>query len=364
MYIVIRLQYIRDYSMLDFKPSPQKPLLFFKQCSAYQASLTTRIHTSSGTEVLVKHEGNRMGLGSFKGLGGIYAVAQLISDQWEVIHGSPLEPSELLSSPVREMAQSISFVCASAGNHGLAVAAGARLLGASSTVYLSQAVPDNFEKALLAQGAFVIRSGNTYEESMAAAMADANSTGAILLADSSWPGYEYPPSLIMEGYTVIAEELKKEFERDVNWPSHVYLQAGVGGFAGAITYMIRHNWPVQPIIYIVEPEFAPCLKASHEAGKPVNVAGPISTMGRLDCKEPSIIAFNILQISQVNYITVSDKDADDATHKLHKNGLSTTPSGAAGFAALLKTETLHTAQANQAFKPMIFVTENANTCIE
>jgi len=351
---------IRAIFMTNFKPVPHKALSFFQQLSNYRVSSTTTIQTPSGVDLMVKDEGERMGLGSFKGLGGIYAVAQLISDQWEKMHGTPPSASERLTEPLRGMASSMCFVCASAGNHGIAVAAGARLLGATSRVYLSESVPLSFEQRLLKLGAQVIREGSTYEESMAAAMANAQETDATLLSDSSWSGYEYPPSLIMEGYTVIAEELRREFEQSHQWPSDVYLQAGVGGFAGAMTYMIRHYWPTQPNIYIVEPEYAPCLQASHQAGKPVSVEGPISSMGRLDCKEPSIIAFNILQNSQVNYLTVSEKEAEDATCQLKKHGFMTTPSGAAGFAALIKNESLHASSLEKKCKSMIFITESIN----
>ncbi|WP_158657857.1 pyridoxal-phosphate dependent enzyme [Agarilytica rhodophyticola] len=344
--------------MISFKPNPQKPLSFFQQLTDYQITPTIKIEISSDIELIVKNEGERLGLGSFKGLGGMYAVAHLISDQWEKIYGKPLETSEIFTKTIRDMASSLCFVCASAGNHGIAVATGARLLGARSRVYLSESVPASFEKDLLKLEAQVIKKGSTYEASMEAAIADAKHTQAILLADSSWPGYHYPPSLIMEGYTVIADELRREFEQTDHWPSHVYLQAGVGGFAGAMTYMIRHSWQTQPSIYIVEPEYAPCLKASHEAGKPTSVKGSISSMGRLDCKNPSIIAFNILQHSNVHYLTVSEKEAEAATHQLQQHGLITTPSGAAGYAAFIKNKFSHASQAEKEFKPIIFITEN------
>ncbi len=346
--------------MASFNPVTQKPLSFFQQLPDYYVNPTITMPMPSGREVIVKNESERLGLGSFKGLGGMYAVAQLISDQWQRKHGIPLKPSELLTKSVREMASSLCFVCASAGNHGVAVAAGSHLLGARSRIYLSSSVPQSFEQRLLNQGAQIVREGSTYEASMAAAMADAEETGAILLADSSWPDYEYPPSLVMEGYTIMAEELRREFEHANGWPTDVYLQAGVGGFAGAITYMIRHSWPIQPRIHIVEPEYAPCLKASHQAGRPVSVEGPLSSMGRLDCKEPSIIAFAILQSSRVNYLTVSEQEAEEAKHQLQDGGISTTPSGAAGFAALLNYEALHASQAESEFKPMVFITENFN----
>jgi diaminopropionate ammonia-lyase len=244
------------------------------------------------------------------------------------------------------------FVCASAGNHGMAVAAGARIFGSKARIFLAKDVPAGFETRLRErQGAEVVRAGDTYEESVEAAKHNAQQTGAILLADGSWPGYVHPPSLVMEGYTAMAEELREHFEAAGQWPSHVFLQAGVGGIAGAITHMIRANWAVQPHIIIVEPDAAPCLLESHKAGKPVAVSGPSSNMGRLDCKEPSIIAHGIMQRCDVDFILVSDAEAAEAAAWLGRHGLATTPSGAAGLAGLVK----HGACA----LPLVIVTEGA-----
>jgi diaminopropionate ammonia-lyase len=102
-------------------------------------------------------------------------------------------------------------------------------------------------RRLSAKGAEVVRSGAVYEDSIAAAIADAEATGAIHLADGSWPGYTEPPRLVMEGYTVMAEETARDLRSgEMAWPSHVYLQAGVGGMAAAVAAMIRSNWAVQP----------------------------------------------------------------------------------------------------------------------
>lgn len=275
-----------------------------------------------------------MGLGAFKALGGVYAVAKLI----EARVGHPLEPGSFLDDPVKDIARTMSFVCASAGNHGLAVAAGARIFGASARIHLAKTVPENFAVRLREKGAEVVRSGDDYEASVAAAIADAEATGAIHLADGSWPGYTEPPRLVMEGYTVIAEEIREALEDSGTWPSHVYLQAGVGGFAAGVAYMIRSNWAVQPRIVVVEPEAAPCLGESARAGVIVTVDGPVSNMGRLDCKTPSMLAFDILKQCADDWVTISDQMALDAVEHARELSFSTTPSGVAGLAACLSDD--------------------------
>ncbi len=338
-----------------FDPDPDKPLGLLAACPAYERTALTEITDASGLTVLVKDESGRMGLGSFKALGGVYAVAMMIKEHYEAATGRTLVAEDLVSAAVREFSASKTFVCASAGNHGLAIAEGARLFGARARIYLSHQVPEHFEKRLLAKKAAVVRSGNTYEESMAAAKADAEQTNATLLADAAWRDYLAPPALVMEGYTVIAEELRETFEQLGAWPSDVYLQAGVGGLAAAITRMIRSNWRVQPRIVVVEPEAAACLAASSREGRPTRSDGPATNMGRLDCKEPSLIAHTILERSNVEFVSVSDDEADAAAAFLSSRGVPTTPSGAAGLAGLRRVR--GTSDVDPTGLPLILVTE-------
>jgi diaminopropionate ammonia-lyase len=310
-----------------------RPLALLDACPVYRPSPleTGAVH---GRAILIKDETDRMGLGAFKALGGVYAVAKLI----EARVGYSLAPDAFLSEDVRDAAGTMTFVCASAGNHGMAVAAGARLFGAKARIHLSDTVPDDFAHRLREKGAEVVRSGADYEASVAAAIADADETGATHLADGSWPGYTEPPRLVMEGYTVMAEEMREYFTASDTWPSHVYLQAGVGGLAAAVAYMIRSNWPVQPEIIVVEPDAAPCLGESVRIGKCVTVDGPGSNMGRLDCKTPSMLAWDILRDRVDHWVTVSDQQALEAVDHARALGFATTPSGAAGLAACLSEE--------------------------
>ncbi|GGE45245.1 PLP-dependent lyase/thiolase [Primorskyibacter flagellatus] len=299
-----------------------------------------------GRRVLVKDESARMGLGSFKALGGIYAVARLL----EQATGVMLDSAAALDR-MRGSAADQAFVCASAGNHGLAVATGARLFGAAATVVLSDAVPEAFADRLRARGAEVLRRGATYEDSVASAIAFAEQSGAIHLADSSWPGYTEPPRLVMEGYAVLADEMQVRFDASGDWPDHVYLQAGVGGLAAAVARQIRTRWSVQPRITVVEPDAAACLARSHAAGRLVTARGPVSSMGRLDCKEPSMLAFDILRTAADRFVTVTDAQAEEAATRFTATGLPTTPSGAAGLAACLTD--------GAAGRPLVILSEGA-----
>lgn len=259
----------------------------------------------------VKDERGRMGLGSFKALGAAHVIAR---------------------DAEAGRAQGRTYVAASAGNHGLSVAAGAAAFGANARIYLSETVPESFADRLRAEGGEVVRAGAVYEESMAAAAEAAAREGLELLSDSSWPGYTARPRVLMEGYLILMAEAVRQMSAP---PTHIFLQAGVGGLAAAAAAHARTVWGDAPHIVVVEPEAAPALAASIAAGRPVIADGPVSSMGRLDCKEPSLIALKGLARDADSFVMITEEEAARGTVAAGDAGLNSTPSGAAGIAALL-----------------------------
>ncbi|NNE87231.1 MAG: pyridoxal-phosphate dependent enzyme [Silicimonas sp.] len=266
----------------------------------------------------VKDERGRMNLGSFKALGAAYVIAR---------HAVAVEPH-----PGAETLKGRTYVTASAGNHGMSVAAGARIFGAKAVVHLAETVPESFADRLRDQGAQVVRSGADYAASMEAAQQDAKNHSWTLLSDSSWDGYTELPRILMEGYLQMAAEAVRQCPQA---PSHIMLQAGVGGLAGAVAAYARHVWGDAPRIVVVEPDAAPALQASIKAGKAVVTDGPDSIMGRLDCKEPSLIALNGLARDADDFMTLTDDEVAAVLDDLGKAGLATSASGACGLAAVL-----------------------------
>jgi len=312
---------------------------FIDQCPAYRATPLLPL-TELATEldlagVYLKAEWNRMGLSSFKALGGVYAVALLVAARAEAALGRSVRPDELCSPSIRSIAGDMTVICASAGNHGLAVAAGARAFGARAVVWLSDTVTESFATALRGQGAMVLRGGATYEESMALAQAQAEQQHWDLVSDSSWPGYTTMPLAVMRGYTVMLEEVAGVMETGSGPATHVFVQAGVGGLAAAAAGYLRDRWGEAFKLVVVEPDAAPCLLESVRQGHPVRVAGPASRLGRLDCKEPSLLAFNLLSHLADAFMLVSDADADDAARRLAEQGAPVSACGAAGAAGLM-----------------------------
>lgn len=262
-------------------------------------------------EIWIKDERGRMGLGSFKALGAAYVVAR---------------------DHAQGRSQGQTYVTASAGNHGLSLASGAAAFGAASRIYIAETVPESFAERLRAVGAEVRREGAIYEDSMAAAARDAEAEGMQLVSDSSWPGYIDRPYHVMEGYTAMMAEVDRQMSTP---PSHIFLQAGVGGLAAAVAAYSRKIWGDGPVIVVVEPEAAPALIASVRAGKPVVSDGPVSVMGRLDCKEPSLIALKGLCRDADGFMTLTENEAMASTEQAAQAGIASTPSGAAGLAGLM-----------------------------
>ncbi len=268
--------------------------------------------------VYVKDERQRMGLGSFKALGGAYVIA----------HDAAATGADRLAGSL----SGITYVTASAGNHGLSVAAGARIFGAKAIVHLSTGVSDTFARRLREQGAEVVRSGDDYEASVEAARQQAGTKGYRFLSDGSWEGYVEIPLRVMEGYTQLLSEVADTIPAP---PTHIFVQAGVGGLAAAVAVAARDAWGAAPIIIVVEPVEAAALYESIRAGRAVNAPGLPSTMGRLDCKEPSLIALKGLARDADIFLTISDDEVAAELGAMRDAGLETTPSGGAGLAALL-----------------------------
>lgn len=310
----------------------------------FEGDVTTPLADAQGLAPVqafwVKDERGRMGLGSFKALGAAYVIAR--------------QAEEASETPGAETLKGRTYVTASAGNHGISVASGARMFGADAVVYIADTVPEAFEKRLAGFGATVVREGADYAASMKAAADAASEHGWTLLSDSSWEGYTDLPHTLMEGYLQMAREA---VEQSADVPTHIFLQAGVGGLAGAVAAYARKAWGDAPQIIVVEPDAAPALQASIRAGACTFADGPDSIMGRLDCKEPSLIALNGLARDADVFLTVSDKDVESRLPAMEQAGLATTASGGAGIAAVMMPEVQSALGIGPASRILCFLSE-------
>ena len=106
------------------------------ELTSWQGYAATPLHTLPAlaqalgvAAVHYKDEGSRFGLGSFKALGGAYAVARLLCRELGARLGRELSTQDLLTPELRALCAGITVTCATDGNHGRSVAWGAQLFG-------------------------------------------------------------------------------------------------------------------------------------------------------------------------------------------------------------------------------------------
>ena len=235
----------------------------------------------------VKDESFRFGLNAFKGLGGSYALARILSQH----SGKPLE--EASSVP----ANSFTFVTATDGNHGRGVAWAARYLGQQAVVYMPHGSSPERLNNIRSLGAQAEITPFNYDDTVRYAQRKAEENGWILVQDTAWAGYEEIPSWIMQGYMSMALEAAEQLSGVV--PTHLFLQAGVGAMAGAVTGFF-HNFYKEdmPQLIIAEPSKANCLfrTASANDGVLHKVDGALdSIMAGLCCGEVCTIGWEVLR---------------------------------------------------------------------
>jgi diaminopropionate ammonia-lyase len=267
--------------------------------------------------VLIKNEALRLGLGSFKALGGAYAVMVLFKRRLEEHLGHPVEVSELFTPAARDFARTITVCCATDGNHGKSVAAGARLLGLRSVIFVHEGVSAARRQALGADE--ITRIKGSYDDSVIESERVAKERGWVLVSDTSWPGYEEVPALVGQGYTILIDEALAQMSAlGIAPPTHVFLQAGVGGFAASVSGHLTDRLGRDAVkAIIVEPDRAACVFASALDRKLVTIPhGEPTVMAMLECNTPSLIAWRILEKTASAFMTVTEEEAKEAMRVL------------------------------------------------
>jgi diaminopropionate ammonia-lyase len=289
--------------------------------------------------VVLKDESQRFGLGSFKAIGGAYGVLRALQDELRRRFGLTATGQQLRRGEHRTATGQIVLACATDGNHGRAVAWAARLFGCPCEVFVPRIVSAPRRQAIEDVGARVRVINGTYDDALAALHRAAAADGWVVVSDQAHPGYEAIPRDIMQGYALIAEEALQQWPYEAP-PTHVFLQAGVGGFAGAIcAHMWERLGERRPLPVCVEPLAADCVYRSAVAGRPARVPGDLDTvMACLSCGEPSTLGWRILERGAAAFLAVDDQAAIDAMRLLARRsdgGLVVGESGAAGLAGLL-----------------------------
>lgn len=303
-------------------------------------SLPTLAHELGVFDINMKDEAFRLGLGSFKALGGSYAVIRLVLEEAGKRLARQFDISELHSPEVAAVARTMTVACATDGNHGRSVAQGAQLVGAKAAIFVHSGVSDERVAAIARFGAEMIHVDGTYDDSVREASKVAEGRGWTIVSDTSWPGYERIPGLVMQGYTALIREALRKMPEP---PTHVFVQSGVGGIAAAVAgYLAITMGDQRPVFTVVDPSRAACLVESAKAGKPVVIPhGQPTVMAMLECYEPSLVAWRILSRVADAFMTVDEDDAVSVMKRLANPAVGDPAivageSGGVGLAGLMK----------------------------
>ncbi|WP_300297575.1 diaminopropionate ammonia-lyase [Ferrovibrio sp.] len=291
-----------------------------REIAAWPGFAVTPLHDLRGLAVRhglgairYKDEGDRFGLGSFKALGGAYAVLRQLQKTIAATCGIAPEAvtvADLRAGRYRDEASRLTVICATDGNHGRSVAWGASLFGCACVIYIHATVSAGREAAIAGYGAKVVRTAGNYDDSVRQAQQAATANGWLVISDTSYPGYQDVPRDVMQGYSVMAAEALAQWPAG-DMPTHVFVQGGVGGMAAAIlAYLWETLGAARPVFVVVEPDRADCLFRSARAGRPVVVEGALDTiMAGLACGEVSLLAWQILDPGADAFMTISDEQA-------------------------------------------------------
>jgi len=261
-------------------------------------------------KIWVKDESYRLGLNAFKVLGAAYAIGKYLAQKLEVAI-EDISFEQLKSEETKKKLGQITFTTATDGNHGRAVAWAAQQLGQKAVVYMPKGSSQERLNAILETGAQASITDLNYDDAVRLSADNATKYGWKIIQDTAWEGYEEVPTWIMQGYATMAHEIQQQLmDQNMDKPTHIFLQAGVGSFAGAIlgyyTDLFGEN---RPVTMVVEPRLADCIYKSAliNDGKPHAVTGDMQTiMAGLACGEPNPIAWNILREYGHAYFSCDD----------------------------------------------------------
>jgi len=255
--------------------------------------------------ITYKDESTRFGLGSFKALGGAFAIldwaATTLSDQL----GKSVTVDAVRRGEFRDQMKNLTVSTATDGNHGRSVAWGAQLAGCPCQIFIHRDVSAGREKAMAEFGATVTRIDGDYDDSVRQCTTESEANNWQIISDTSWPGYTDIPRAVMAGYTVMVQEMMEQLDEP---PTHVIVQAGVGGLAaGVISAWWNELGEKAPKFIIVESDRADCIHQSLHKGSVIAVEIQRETvMAGLSCGEVSQLAWPILQQAVTASVTIAD----------------------------------------------------------
>ena len=215
-------------------------------------------------------------------------------------------------------------VAVSSGNHAIAVALSAKLLGTTAVILVPDDAPSAKIDAVTSLGAELVRFDRFAE--------DRDERTAALVAERGLP--LVPPfddRAIIAGQGTVALEL---FDQAGDLDALVVPVSGGGLIAGCGVVAVARSSP--PRMIGVEPETMDDTRRSLELGERIAVPVSPTIADGLTVSTPGLLTWELNRRQLSAVVTVTDDDLVDAMIFLFRaTHLVTEPSGAAGLAALL-----------------------------
>jgi len=217
------------------------------------------------------------------------------------------------------------LICASSGNHGLAVSYVSKICGAKATIIVPTNAVEEKVIAIRNYGAKVIRFGNDYDEAYAKALKIQGETGATFV-------HPFNDVLVVAGQGTIGLELLREIP-DLD---AIIVPIGGGGLISGISVAAKSLNPNIEIIG-VQPEGASAVYQSWKAGKIVELDSIRTAADGLAARKPLELTFELIKKHVDSILLVTEREIGEAVLAfLNQAHILVEPSGAASLAALFK----------------------------
>ncbi len=209
---------------------------------------------------------------------------------------------------------------ASGGNHGIAVAYAAQVLGHKADIFVPEISSPIKVQRLRDYGAEVNVTGATYAEALECSETRVRETGALVVH-----AYDQLEAIAGQGTTA------RELEEQEGAFDTLIVAVGGGGFIGGIAAW--HKGKTR--IIAVEPKACPTLHTARERGAPADIEVGGIAADALGAKRIGDYAFSIAEAYIEHTVLVEDAAIRDAQQRLWRElRVAAEPSGAAALAAL------------------------------
>ncbi|MDM7980464.1 MAG: threonine ammonia-lyase [Rhizobium sp.] len=231
---------------------------------------------------------------------------------------------------VEDSPSGTTFVCASAGNHAQGFAYVCRHFGVQGVVFMPVTTPQQkIDKTRIFGGEFItIRLiGDIFDQCYQAAREHVEAIGGYMV-----PPFDHPD--IIEGQATVAAEMMQQLPEGVT-PDLVIMPVGGGGLSSGMTGYLAGKVSPEAMIFC-EPQGAPSLKKSLEAGKVVTLPKVDNFVDGAAVARIGDYNFEALKAFRPDQVLIVPENAIcvTMTDMLNVEGVVLEPAGALALAAL------------------------------